>query len=73
MFGFDPIEAKKLGSEGRFHARIEKFKVANKRLPRLQHWAWWMIHNCVVHPLLLIPVSWSFQFHDWSSRKLNAK
>jgi len=74
MFGFEPQEAKKLGSEGRFHARIEKFKEAEKPLPRTQHLFWWVFHNAITHPLLaFFPVRWSFQLHDWSSKKLNAK
>jgi hypothetical protein len=74
MFGFEPQEAKKLGSEGRFYARIDKFKEAKKPLPRTQHLFWWVFHNCVTHFLLgVCPVKYSFQLHDWSSRKLNAK
>lgn len=54
MFGFEPEEAKELGSAGRFHA--------------------WVVHNGLAHAFLaLAPVKWSFQFHDWTSRKLNAE
>ena len=61
------------GSGDRFPKRIEKFKKAEKRFPILQHYFWWFVHNCITHPLIgLIPVKPFFQFHDWTSVKLNA-
>ena len=73
MFGFDEEEAIELGSAGRFQARIEKFRIAGKRFPLLQHYAWWVIHNAGAHVFLAaVPCKWSFDFHDWTSRKLNA-
>jgi hypothetical protein len=73
MFGFEKEEAKALGSEGRYAARIEKFKVQGKRFPRLQHYAWWFVHNIFAHGWLAIwPCRKSFRFHDWTSIKLNA-
>ena len=73
MFGFDPDEAKVLGSEGRYAKRIEKFKARGVRFPRLQHYGWWMFHNIVAHGLLAIyPCRFTFRFHDWTSVKLNA-
>lgn len=73
MFGFEPLEAKRLGSAGRYEKRIEKFRAAGAKFPRLQHFAWWLLHNLVAHGLLgLFPCRWTFAFHDWSSVKLNA-
>lgn len=73
MNGFDIEEAKRLGSEGRFYARIKKFEKAGKPFPKTQHLFWWVVHNALAHTLLAIfPVRWSFQFHDWTSLKLNA-
>ena len=72
MFGFEPEEAQKLGSYGRFHKRIEKFK--NRPFPYAQHYFWWIFHNCVAHMLIgVCPVSWTFKLHDWTSKKLNAE
>ncbi len=73
MIGFEPQDAKRLGSEGRFYARIEKFEKAGKRFPKTQHLFWWVTHNAIAHTLLAIcPMRWSFRFHDWTSLKLNA-
>lgn len=73
MFGFNEEEAKQLGSAGRFKARIEKFKSNGAKFPRTQHYFWWIIHNLLAHgALAIIPCSYTFRFHDWTSRKLNA-
>jgi hypothetical protein len=73
MFGFLYREMEMTGSGDRFPKRIEKFKKAEKRFPILQHYFWWFTHNCVTHPLIgLIPIKPFFNFHDWTSVKLNA-
>jgi len=73
MFGFEEEEAKVLGSEGRYAKRIEKFRARGVRFPRLQHYAWWVIHNIGAHGMLAVyPCRWTFRFHDWTSVKLNA-
>ena len=73
MFGFLYREMEMTGSEDRFPKRIEKFKKAEKRFPILQHYFWWFTHNCITHPLIgLIPIKPFFNFHDWTSVKLNA-
>ena len=47
------------GSEERFRAR-----------PR--HAIWWLIHNCVAHPMIgVLPIKATFDFHDYTSRKIN--
>lgn len=41
--------------------------------PYIEHHFWWLLHNCVAHMLIgLVPVKWFFDFHDWTSKKLNA-
>lgn len=73
MFGFLYREMEMSGSADRFPKRINKFRKAEKRFPVLQHYFWWFLHNCITHPLIgLIPISPFFQFHDWTSVKLNA-
>lgn len=68
MFGFNKPED---GSQQRFKARIEEFK--KKALPVAVHHAWWVVHNCVAHPLIgLFPSKPTFDFHDYTSRKINA-
>lgn len=74
MFGFEQEEATKLGAEGRFAARIEKFRKYGSRAPLLSHYCEWLFHNMVAHGLLAIaPCRWTFRLHDWSSRRLNAE
>lgn len=73
MFGFTRFEMESTGSAERFPIRVEKFKKKRKFLPVVQHYFWWFVHNCITHPLIgLIPVKPFFQFHDWTSVKLNA-
>lgn len=73
MFGFLYREMETTGSADRFPKRLKKFRKAEKRFPMLQHYFWWVMHNCITHPLIgLIPVKPFFQFHDWTSVKLNA-
>ena len=72
MFGFLYKEMETTGSGERFPKRIEKFRKAEKNFPILQHYFWWVMHNCITHPLIgFIPVKPFFQFHDWTSVKLN--
>lgn len=122
--GYGPGDSDKLGSEGRFTKRIEKFKnrnrlrkkmyktqktlmnniLENKKKglppisnidgwddkfvedtknirkpiilfhPYIEHHFWWLTHNILAHTLIgLIPVKMFFDFHDWTSKKLNAK
>lgn len=75
MFGFlDKLEAEALGSAGRFPKRIEKFVAKNKRFPKIQHFFWWFVHNCLAHLFLgICPCKYTFEFHDWTSIKLNAE
>jgi len=41
-------------------------------LPKVKHYFWWLLHNLVAHPAIgIAPVRPAFEFHDWTSRKLN--
>lgn len=61
MFDFNKPED---GSEERYY----KDKKPNK----IVHYFWWMVHNCVVHPLIgVAPIKSLFNFHDWTSRKIH--
>jgi hypothetical protein len=74
MFGFEPEEAKQLGSAGRFKKRIQKFKDKGKMFPSGQHLLWWWFHNIVAHgAIAVVPCKGTFWLHDWSSKKLNAE
>lgn len=72
MFGFTFKEMETTGSADRFPKRIEKFRKAEKKFPVLQHYFWWVMHNCITHFLIgIIPIKIFFKFHDWTSVKLN--
>jgi hypothetical protein len=59
-------------SKGRFDHRLEKFKADGVALPAVRHYGWWLLHNVASHSLLgLCPVSLTFKFHDWTSKRLN--
>ena len=50
----------------------ETFTINPRELPRVKHYIWWLIHNLVAHPAIgLVPIKATFDFHDWTSRKLN--
>lgn len=60
------------GAEERFESRLEVFKKEDK--PVYKHHIWWFIHNCVAHPLIgIAPCKSTFDFHDWTSKKINGK
>lgn len=59
-------------SQGRFHARIWKFREQGR--PVAAHHFWWFVHNAIAHPLIaVLPVGWTFAFHDYTSSKINGK
>lgn len=58
-------------SYGRYHDRIEGWKIFNPRTGWLRHHFWWMIHNIPVHVLIgLFPFKPLFMLHDWTSSRL---
>lgn len=65
-------------SHGRFEDRIDHFKENRASaglktiLPRTLHHFWWLMHNGVAHPLIAVaPVKPFFDFHDYTSDKIN--
>lgn len=69
MFDFEKPEN---GSEDRYYDRITTWKTQTQHLPKVKHWGWWFVHNVIAHPLIgLLPFHFAFEFHDWTSRKLN--
>lgn len=53
-------------SSDRYRARLPKFQ--GETWPRLTHYMLWLLHNCVVHPLLaLFPRQKLFQVHELTS------
>lgn len=60
------------GSEKRFENRQTLWQKQTQHLPNIRHFGWWFLHNCVAHPIMgLLPFAFAFEFHDWTSRKLN--
>lgn len=60
------------GAGERFVKRIAVFKQEEK--PVYKHHVWWLIHNCVAHPLIgIVPCKKTFDFHDWTSKKINGQ
>ena len=62
------------GSGFRYTRRQMLWREEHRVLPRVRHHGWWLVHNCVSHPLLGIRAServiW---FHDWTSMHLNCR
>jgi hypothetical protein len=66
------ISSDETGAEERFHSRIDSFRKEDK--PVYKHHVWWLIHNCVAHFLIgVAPCKSTFDFHDWTSKKINGK
>lgn len=60
------------GAEERFENRVAVFKKEDK--PVYKHHFWWFVHNCLAHPAIgIYPCKNTFDFHDWTSKKINGK
>lgn len=60
------------GAADRFVKRVAVFKQEDK--PVYKHHFWWFVHNCIAHPMIgLLPNKTTFDFHDWTSKKINGK
>ena len=69
MFGFDRDED---GSEERFRERPVLWE--ESRHGALYHYAWWIVHNLIAHPLIaVLPLRPLFRFHDWTSHHMHNK
>lgn len=59
-------------TEDRFYERIAKH--VKLGMSRYRHHFWWFVHNCIAHPVIgVCPKKWAFNFHDYTSDKINAK
>jgi hypothetical protein len=57
----------------RFRYRTEAWRLRAKNLNQVRHAYWWLLHNCVIHPLIgVLPIKPIFDLHDWSSVRLSA-
>lgn len=57
-------------AQGRFHQRIARYR--REGVSALLHHLWWFTHNCIAHPLIgVLPVRWTFAFHDYTSERIN--
>lgn len=60
------------GARERHQERIRKFVADGDPLPRLRHHAFWLLHNCVAHPVLgLTAKDPAIEFHELTSAWLN--
>jgi hypothetical protein len=52
----------------------ERYAMRRETRPWLAHTAWWLVHNCIAHPLIgVLPRRPAFRFHDWTSRKMHGE
>lgn len=43
-------------------------------VPWHTHSLWWFVHNAIAHPLIaVLPIEKTFEFHDWTSRKMHGR
>lgn len=61
------------GSRERYYYRQFKWTKKQVSLPLVRHHFWWLLHNCISHPLLVIPNDFTIWFHDWTSQYLNVR
>lgn len=60
------------GSRKRYEQRIKYFEEDRSPAPKLRHWSFWMIHNCLSHPLLgFFPNEKTVELHQMTSAWLN--
>lgn len=61
-------------SRGRFYSRLKSWKSDERTFPRTRHHIQWLIHNCIVHPLISVfPVTFLLELHELSSRWLSLR
>ena len=66
------VSSDETGAEKRFEGRVAVFKKEDK--PVYKHHFWWFVHNCIAHPAIgILPNKSTFDFHDWTSKKINGK
>lgn len=63
-----------MGAGARYQRRKHLWVKNHRVLPRVRHHAWWVLHNCVSHPLMGLRASpTTVLFHDWTSMHLNQR
>lgn len=63
----EPFSEPEPGSQERYIRRKTK-------RPWTAHTFWWIVHNCVSHPMIgFVPLKPFFSFHDWTSRKMHGE
>jgi hypothetical protein len=61
-------------SSQRYHYRISKFVASGAKYPKLAHHFFWLLHNCVSHPILAFWLNQkSIEFHQLTSNWLNCR
>lgn len=61
-------------SAGRYAHRRRAWQNKHRVLPGVRHHAWWLLHNCLSHPVLAVkPSPRAVWFHDWTSQHLNQR
>lgn len=51
-----------------------RYKERQKKISFIKLSPWWVLHNCVAHPLIgVLPFKPLFQFHDWTARKIGSE
>ncbi|MFA6049759.1 MAG: hypothetical protein WC761_01045 [Candidatus Paceibacterota bacterium] len=51
----------------------QSLKSVDVKLALAEHGFWWFVHNCISHPIIgILPVKKSFEFHDYTSKRINA-
>jgi hypothetical protein len=62
------------GSGFRYKRRLKLWEERHRVFPRARHHVWWLLHNCVSHPILGVHASErAIWFHDWTSMHLNCR
>ena len=57
-----------------YHDQIWALRATGGILGGIRHVLWWLLHNCVAHPMLgMVPGAPTVRFHDWSSDRLNLR
>lgn len=62
------------GAAQRYRRRLQVWKRRRPELAEVRHHGWWLVHNCIAHPILGLRASEAaIWFHDWSSKHLNCR
>lgn len=63
-----------MGAASRYKRRQRIWQQKHRVFPWVRHQGWWVLHNCVSHPLLGVrPSKRTVWFHDWTSQHLNCR